>query len=224
MPLGVYAVSSSQADDHPAMMMQMAVNKQGNIAGMYYNTSDDVALPIQGAVDEKTHCAAWSIGDKQNTVLETGIFNLTKDETPAAGPLRRSEDAAVADGTAEQAGIGAARRLRPAGRRLAVQPPKRQGPPPPAEIRRLTGRRGTLPARTAPRAAPQRRGCAATIDVRNVCEQFTIDREAGFPRLAAGRAFLGTHGQKLPRQERLGGGRPVRPSFRLRLTGHKLSN
>jgi len=64
------------------MMMQMAVNKQGNIAGMYYNTSDDAAQPIQGAVDEKTQRAAWTIGDKKNTVLETGIFNLTKDETP----------------------------------------------------------------------------------------------------------------------------------------------
>jgi len=82
MPLGVFAVSSRADDDHPAMMMQMAVSKQGNIAGMYYNTSDDVAQQIQGAVDQKTQRAAWTIGDKQNTVLETGIFNLTKDETP----------------------------------------------------------------------------------------------------------------------------------------------
>ncbi|HEY4308079.1 MAG TPA: hypothetical protein VGN12_01405 [Pirellulales bacterium] len=82
MPLGVFAVSSRADDDHPAMMMQMAVSKQGNLAGMYYNTSDDVALPIQGAVDQKTQRAAWTVGDKKNTVLETGIFNLTKDETP----------------------------------------------------------------------------------------------------------------------------------------------
>jgi len=64
------------------MMMQMAVNKQGNIAGMYYNTSDDVSLPIQGAVDRTTQRAAWTVGDKKNTVLETGIYNLTKEETP----------------------------------------------------------------------------------------------------------------------------------------------
>ena len=82
MPLGVFAVSSRADDDHPAMMMQMAVSKEGNLAGMYYNTSDDVALPIQGAVDQKTQRAAWTIGDKKNTVLETGIFNLTKEETP----------------------------------------------------------------------------------------------------------------------------------------------
>ena len=82
MPLGVFAVSSRADDDHPAMMMQMAVSKEGNLAGMYYNTSDDVALPIQGAVDQKTRRKAWTVGDKKNTVLETGIFNLTKDETP----------------------------------------------------------------------------------------------------------------------------------------------
>ncbi|HVU87465.1 MAG TPA: hypothetical protein VHD36_09085 [Pirellulales bacterium] len=82
MPLGVFAVSSRADDDHPAMMMQLAVSKQGNLAGMYYNTSDDVALPIQGAVDQKTQRAAWTVGDKKNTVLETGIFNLTKEETP----------------------------------------------------------------------------------------------------------------------------------------------
>jgi hypothetical protein len=82
MPLGVFAVSSTPEDDHPVMMMQMAVNKQGNIAGMYYNSSDDVSLPIQGAVDQKTQRAAWTVGDKKNTILETGIFNLTKDETP----------------------------------------------------------------------------------------------------------------------------------------------
>jgi hypothetical protein len=82
MPLGVFAVSSRADDDHPAMMMQLSVSKEGNIAGMYYNTSDDVALPIQGAVDQKTQRAAWTVGDKKNTVLETGIFNLTKEETP----------------------------------------------------------------------------------------------------------------------------------------------
>ena len=27
--------------------------------------------------------AAWSVGDKSDTVVETGIFNLTKSETPA---------------------------------------------------------------------------------------------------------------------------------------------
>ncbi|MBI2823735.1 MAG: hypothetical protein HYX69_03470 [Planctomycetia bacterium] len=82
MPLGVFSLSTSANDDHPVMVLQMAVNKQGNITGMYYNTASDNAQPIQGAVDRATQRAAWTVGDKKSTVLETGIYNLTKDETP----------------------------------------------------------------------------------------------------------------------------------------------
>jgi len=81
MSLGVFAVSTSVEDDHPVMTMQLAVSKEGNIAGMYYNTSSDKADPIQGAVDRKTQRAAWTVGTKTGTVLETGIYNLTKDQT-----------------------------------------------------------------------------------------------------------------------------------------------
>ncbi|HEY2837698.1 MAG TPA: hypothetical protein VGJ26_01005 [Pirellulales bacterium] len=82
MSLGVFAVSTSAEDVHPVMTMQLAVSKEGNLAGMYYNTSSDKADPIQGAVDRKTQRAAWSVGSKTGTVLETGIYNLTKEQTP----------------------------------------------------------------------------------------------------------------------------------------------
>jgi len=32
--------------------------------------------------DPKTQRAAWTIGKNQNTVIETGIYNLTKEQTP----------------------------------------------------------------------------------------------------------------------------------------------
>jgi len=33
-------------------------------------------------VDKKTQRAAWTVGDNKNTVYDTGIYNLTKDEAP----------------------------------------------------------------------------------------------------------------------------------------------
>jgi hypothetical protein len=80
MPLGVFAVTKEGADD-PTMFLQLAVNKQGVIAGTYTNASSKQALPVRGSVDRETQRAAWTIGDFKNTVMETGIFNLTKDET-----------------------------------------------------------------------------------------------------------------------------------------------
>ncbi|MCH8923324.1 MAG: hypothetical protein IIA67_09290 [Planctomycetes bacterium] len=36
---------------------------------------------MQGSVDKTTQRAAWAIGNNKNTVFDTGIYNLTKDET-----------------------------------------------------------------------------------------------------------------------------------------------
>jgi hypothetical protein len=33
-------------------------------------------------VDKKTQRAAWTIGDNKDNVMKTGIYNLTRDETP----------------------------------------------------------------------------------------------------------------------------------------------
>ncbi len=82
LPLGVFAlISEDQEDqDEPVMFLQLAVSKEGIIAGSYQNTVTEAALPVEGMVDETTQRAAWTIGDNKNTVLETGIYNLTQDE------------------------------------------------------------------------------------------------------------------------------------------------
>lgn len=33
-------------------------------------------------MDKKTQRAAWTIGDNKDNVMKTGIYNLTRDETP----------------------------------------------------------------------------------------------------------------------------------------------
>ncbi|MDP6722645.1 MAG: hypothetical protein QGF59_28545 [Pirellulaceae bacterium] len=80
MPLGVFAVSASEDEKSPTRVIQLAVSKEGVIGGTFFNKQSGTALPVQGSVDRKTQRAAWTIGDNKNTVVETGVYNLTKDE------------------------------------------------------------------------------------------------------------------------------------------------
>ena len=41
----------------------------------------DTTVPISGSVDKRTQCAAWIVGDKKDTVYETGVGNLSQPET-----------------------------------------------------------------------------------------------------------------------------------------------
>jgi hypothetical protein len=80
LPLGSFAVAN---EDHgePTMFLQLAVNKQGVIAGTFVDAATDKAQPVIGAIDYKTQRAAWYIGDTKTTVMETGVYNLTAPET-----------------------------------------------------------------------------------------------------------------------------------------------
>jgi hypothetical protein len=82
MPLGVFGlVKDDQAD--PNFILQLAVSKAGAVGGNYHDVISGTTLPVQGAVDKKTQRIAWTVGDNKTTVGETGIYNLTKDESPA---------------------------------------------------------------------------------------------------------------------------------------------
>ena len=62
-------------------IIQLAVNKTGIIRGNHYNATNDATQPIQGSVDKETQRAAWTIGDNSTVISETGIGNLTGEET-----------------------------------------------------------------------------------------------------------------------------------------------
>jgi hypothetical protein len=80
-PLGVFALA--QGDEKTSnTMFQLAVNKQGIIRGNYFDALMGTSTEVYGSVDPKTQRAAWTIGKNKNTVFETGINNLTRDETP----------------------------------------------------------------------------------------------------------------------------------------------
>jgi hypothetical protein len=81
MSLGVFALSTSKEETNPTKYFQLAVNKDGVINGTFMNTATKQDHPILGAIDKKTQRASWYVGDKKDTVMETGVYNLTKDET-----------------------------------------------------------------------------------------------------------------------------------------------
>jgi uncharacterized protein (TIGR03000 family) len=81
MPLGVFSLVQGEQSDTSAVF-QLAVNKAGVIRGNYYNVLTSTTLPVRGAVDQTTQRASWIVGDQKTTVYDTGIVNLTKDESP----------------------------------------------------------------------------------------------------------------------------------------------
>jgi hypothetical protein len=79
-PLGVFGLL--QVDERKAQrIFQLAVNKAGVVRGNYYDAVADSTLPVAGGVDPKSQRVAWSIADKKDIVFETGLANLTQNET-----------------------------------------------------------------------------------------------------------------------------------------------
>ncbi len=80
-PLGVFAMVQKD-QDQPQIILQFAINKSGQLAGNYQDLVSDTTLPIHGAVDKKSQRVAWTVGSNKKNVAETGLYNLTKDESP----------------------------------------------------------------------------------------------------------------------------------------------
>lgn len=82
MPLGVFAVSQS-GQSSSLGTIQLAVDKSSQVRGNYTDKTTNKTQPVQGAIDKKTQRVAWTIGDNKDTVIEAGLYNLTKDEATA---------------------------------------------------------------------------------------------------------------------------------------------
>jgi hypothetical protein len=80
--LGVFALVQGEDDKSSNNLFQLAVNQSGVIRGNFYEALSDQTTPVYGSVDSQTQRAAWTIGDKKDRVFDTGIYNLTKDQTP----------------------------------------------------------------------------------------------------------------------------------------------
>lgn len=81
LPLGVFALSknSSATSD---VVIQLAVNKVGIIRGNYTDTVTNKTQAVSGSVNKQTQRVAFQVGDNKTAIIETGLYNLTKDQAP----------------------------------------------------------------------------------------------------------------------------------------------
>ena len=84
LPLGVFALTEKDGDSEDAnLFLQLALSKQGIIAGTVQNTLTDEAFEVEGTVDKQTQRAAWGPVGKDWPIMETGIYNLSENATDA---------------------------------------------------------------------------------------------------------------------------------------------
>ena len=81
LPLGVFALTKPDQTKSD-VSVQLAVNKQGVLRGNYTDTATKKNQVIQGSVDKQTQRVAFTVGENTTNVVETGLYNLTKDEAP----------------------------------------------------------------------------------------------------------------------------------------------
>jgi hypothetical protein len=82
MALGTFALILENDTDDMDRLVQLAVDQQGIISGTYFNKSTDKAFAITGRVDKDTQRVAFRSDSNPDLVYETGIYNLTQDQTP----------------------------------------------------------------------------------------------------------------------------------------------
>ncbi len=85
LPLGVFALTQDgdSADVEPTVFLQLAVSKEGILAGTVQNTATDKMEEIEGMIDTESGRAAWSIVGKDSPIMESGVANLTQEEVPS---------------------------------------------------------------------------------------------------------------------------------------------
>lgn len=85
MPLGVFSITKNQdTAAAPNMFIQLALSKEGVIAGTFYNATTDQTQELEGWVDPESQRAAWKVANRSDSpLIETGIYNLTQGEAPA---------------------------------------------------------------------------------------------------------------------------------------------
>jgi hypothetical protein len=91
MALGTFTLSTAKDESDPARVIQLAVNKDGLLSGTSFNKETGKTYTVQGRVDKDTQRVAFTIGNVTDLVLETGLYNLTQEETPILAHLGPSQ-------------------------------------------------------------------------------------------------------------------------------------
>ncbi len=90
MPLGVFALAPKDSSvEDSTLFLQLAISKEGIIAGTFQNTATDKSFEVEGTIDKESQRAAWGPVGESWPIMETGVYNLTENE---AGALVHFED------------------------------------------------------------------------------------------------------------------------------------
>lgn len=84
LPIGVFVLGKDEEEaSYSDMFLQLALDKQGNLGGTYYNSTEDQLYSIEGLVDQENQMAAWRVSENADSaIMSTGLFNLTQDVAP----------------------------------------------------------------------------------------------------------------------------------------------
>jgi hypothetical protein len=82
LPLGVFSLARI-GQPKSSLVFELAVNKAGTLRGNCSQPDETFLGVVNGAVDKDKQRVVWTVGDDKQTVYETGLYNLTKDEAPA---------------------------------------------------------------------------------------------------------------------------------------------
>ena len=59
------------------------ISREGIVAGSFANMTNNDNLSVQGGADRESTRLAVTIGDKEDVVIETGLYNLTENQSSA---------------------------------------------------------------------------------------------------------------------------------------------
>ncbi len=79
LPLGVFALGPAGAQD-PSALLQLALSKQGEIAGNYFDVVTGTTSPVSGSLDKHTQLATFKIISPGAAEFEAALVSLTRPD------------------------------------------------------------------------------------------------------------------------------------------------
>ncbi len=79
-PLGVFALAEP-GQTSSNMLLQLAINKDGIVRGNYLNQLTNETSQVYGALDKKTKRVSWTIGQNNQTVFDSTLADMVKDDS-----------------------------------------------------------------------------------------------------------------------------------------------
>jgi hypothetical protein len=77
LPLGVFALAPAGAQD-PSALIQLALNKAGEVQGNYYDVITGQDLVLSGAFDKQTQLATFKLATPGSAEFEVSLVSLTR--------------------------------------------------------------------------------------------------------------------------------------------------